>query len=143
MATKTPTKKPILTKAADWTAQNKYWLLAVAVLLAAGLSALWALDARRFAQLSAMRAEYTAVSAKLKTAESETAAARQALEQKTAALAAMQMANDRRVKEVTANAYRQAIDMPDDSLVDAYNAVISGARQRNAGRERADTGPEE
>lgn len=138
---KTPTKKPIPTRAADWIAQNKYWLLAVAVLLAAGLSALWALDAHRSAQLSAMRADYTAVSAKLKKAEAETAAARLALEQKTAALVAMQTANDRRIQEVTANAYKQARALSDDDLLAAYNRLIDGARSRNADRERADTGP--
>lgn len=140
---KTPTKKPILTRAADWIAQNKYWLLAVAVLLAAGLFALWALDAYRSAQLSAMRAEYTAVSARLKTAEAETAIARQALAEKTAALVGMQTDNDRRIREVTANAYKQARALSDDDLLAAYNRLIAGARSRNALRERADTGSEE
>lgn len=137
---KTPTKKPILTRAADWIAQNKYWLLAVAVLLAAGLFALWTLDAYRSAQLSAMRAEYTAVSARLKTAEAETAIARQALAEKTAALVGMQTDNDRRIREVTANAYKQARALSDDDLLAAYNRLITGARSRNVDRERADSG---
>lgn len=137
---KTPTKKPILTRAADWIAQNKYWLLAVAVLLAAGLFALWTLDAYRSAQLSAMRAEYTAVSARLKTAEAETAIARQALAEKTAELAALQASNDRRIQEVTANAYKQARALGDDDLLAAYNRLITGARSRNVDRERADSG---
>lgn len=142
METETPTKKPVLTEAADWTRQNKYWLLVLVMLLLAASFALWVLDARRSAQLSAMRADYTAVSAKLKTAEAETAAARQALEQKTAALAAIQTANDRCVKEVTANAYKQARALSDDDLLAAYNRLITGARSRNADRERTDTGSE-
>ena len=143
METETQTKMPILTKAADWTRQNKYWLLVLVMLLLAASFALWTLDAYRSAQLSAMRAEYTAVSARLKTAEAETAIARQALAEKTAALVAMQTDNDRRIREVTANAYKQARALSDDDLLAAYNRLIAGARSRNALRERADTGSEE
>ena len=139
----TQKKKTILTKAADWAKENKSWLLVLAALLLTVLLALWALDAHRSAQLSALRAEYAATTKKLKAAEAETEAARLELEEKTAALAALQTANDRHIREVTADAYKKARDLPDDSLVDAFNSVIAGARSRNADRERADTGSEE
>ena len=142
METETPTKKPVLTEAADWTRQNKYWLLVLVMLLLAASFALWVLDARRSAQLSALRAEYAATAEKLKAAEAEVQESRQRLAEKTAELVALQTANDRRVKEVTADAYKKARALPDDSLVDAFNALITGARQRNADRERADSGSE-
>lgn len=143
METETPTKKPVLTEAADWTRQNKYWLLVLVMLLLAASFALWVLDARRSAQLSALRAEYAATAEKLKAAEAEVQESRQRLAEKTAELVALQTANDRRVKEVTADAYKKARDLPDDSLVDAYNALITDARQRNVDRERTDTGSKE
>lgn len=140
METETPTKKPVLTEAADWTRQNKYWLLVLVMLLLAASFALWVLDARRSAQLSALRAEYAATAEKLKAAEAEVQESRQRLAEKTAELVALQTANDRRVKEVTADAYKKARALPDDSLVDAFNALITGARSRNVDRERADSG---
>ena len=136
----TQKKKTILTKAADWVRENKSWLLVLSVLLAAALLALWALDAHRSAQLSALRAEYAATTEKLNAAEAETEAARLELEEKTAALAALQTANDRHVEEVTVNAYKKARALSDDDLLAAYNRLISGARSRNADRERANTG---
>lgn len=142
MEAEAQTKTPILTEAADWTRQNKYWLLVLVMLLLAASFALWALDARRSAQLSALRAEYAATAEKLRTAEAEVQESRQRLAEKTAELVALQTANDRRVKEVTADAYKKARALPDDSLVDAFNALITGARQRNADRERADSGSE-
>jgi len=143
METEAQTKTPILTKAADWLGQNKYWLLVLAVLLLAALFALWALDAHHSAQLSALGAEYAVTAEKLRAAEAETAAAQKVLAEKTAALAALQRTNDRRIQEVTADAYKQARALPDDSLVDAFNALITGARQRNIDRERTDTDSEE
>ncbi|WP_302795298.1 hypothetical protein [Cloacibacillus evryensis] len=140
MTTEALTKKTILTKAADWVKANKSWLLVLAVLLAAALLALWALDAHRSAQLSALRAEYAAATEKLKAAEAETEAARKVLADKTAALAALQTANDRHIREVTADAYKKARALSDDDLLAAYNRLISGARSRNADRERANTG---
>ena len=140
METETQKKKTILTKAADWAKANKSWLLVLAVLLAAALLALWALDAHRSAQLSALRAEYAATTEKLNASEAETAAARKVLADKTAALAALQTANDRRIQEVTSNAYKQARALGDDDLLAAYNRLITGARQRNADRERTDSG---
>lgn len=141
MATETPVKiRTILTKAADWARRNKYWLLVLAVLLLTVLLALWALDAHRSVQLSALRAEYAVTAEKLRAAEAETAAARKELAEKTAALAALQTANDRHIQEVTANAYKQARALGDDDLLAAYNRLITGARQRNADRERTDSG---
>lgn len=135
METEAQTKTPILTKAADWAKRNKYWLCVLAVLLLAAL-----LDAHRSVQLSELRAEYAAIAEKLRAAEAEVQESRQRLAEKTAELAALQASNDRRIQEVTANAYKQARALPDDSLVDAFNALITGARQRNADRERADSG---
>lgn len=135
MEAEAQTKTPILTKAADWAKRNKYWLCVLAVLLLAAL-----LDAHRSVQLSELRAEYAATAEKLRTAEAEVQESRQRLAEKTAELAALQAANDRRVKEVTADAYKKARNLPDDSLVDAFNALITGARSRNADRERTDTG---
>lgn len=138
MGTETQTRTPILTKAADWVRQNKYWLCVLAVLLLAAL-----LDAHRSVQLSELRAEYAATAEKLRAAEAEVQESRQRLAEKTAELAALRTANDRRVKEVTSNAYKQARALGDDDLLAAYNRLITGARSRNADRERADTGSEE
>ena len=143
METETQTKMPILTKAADWTRQNKYWLLVLVMLLLAASFALWALDARRSAQLSALRAEYAATAEKLRAAEAEVQESRQRLAEKTAELAALRTANDRHIREVTSNAYKQARALGDDDLLAAYNRLITGARSRNADRERTDSSSEE
>jgi predicted negative regulator of RcsB-dependent stress response len=135
--------RAILTKAADWARQNKYCLCVLAVLLLAALLAFWALDAHRSVQLSELRAEYAATAEKLRAAEAETAAARKELAEKTAELAAQQASNDRRIQEVTSNAYKQARALGDDDLLAAYNRLITGARSRNADRERTDSSSEE
>ena len=135
METEAQTKTLILTKAADWAKRNKYWLCVLAVLLLAAL-----LDAHRSVQLSELRAEYAATAEKLRTAEAEVQESRQRLAEKTAELAALRTANDRHIREVTANAYKQARALGDDDLLAAYNRLITGARSRNVDRERADTG---
>ena len=136
METEAPMKsRAILTKAADWVRQNKYCLCVLAVLLLAAL-----LDAHRSVQLSELRAEYAAIAEKLRAAEAEVQESLQRPAEKTAELAALQASNDRRIQEVTSNAYKQARALGDDDLLAAYNRLISGARSRNVDRERADTG---
>ncbi|MEG1544866.1 MAG: hypothetical protein RR382_10145 [Tannerellaceae bacterium] len=137
METERQTKKQVLTKAADWIKENRYWLLALGVFLGAGLLALWALDAHRSAQLSALRTEYAATTEKLRAAEVEAEVARLVLTEKTEALAALQTDNDQKIKVVTLNAYKEARTIPDDRITDSLNALITGARGRNEDRDRA------
>ena len=125
--------KTPLKKAADWVKENRSWL----IVLVAGLLALWALDVHRSVQLSALQNDYTIVTGKLKVAESEAEAARTALSEKSAALIALQTANDQKIKVVTLNAYKEARAIPDDRITDSLNALISGARNRNEDRDRA------
>ncbi len=125
--------KTLLTKAADWVKENRSCL----IVLVAGLLALWALDVHRSAQLSALQNDYTIVTEKLKVAESKAEAARTALSEKSAALFAIQTANDQKIKVVTLNAYKEARAIPDDRITDSLNALISGARNRNENRDRA------
>lgn len=127
----------------NWLCEHKRQIIA-ALLMVGAAAALWSwMDDRHSAELAVLRNELAQNEQELQAAGRQAEDLRAQLARKQDEIEQLQRNNDRRVKEVTANAYKKARDLPDDSLVDAFNSVIAGARSRNADRERADTGSEE
>lgn len=131
-----------LSRAADWLASHSWQIALVAFLLLFALG-VWVRASETSREISELKSAYSESVEQLKTLEAETVRLKNELEKKQAEIAALQQANDRKIKEVTTSAYRKAYAVSDDDLLNAYNDVISGARRRNADRGRADTSPEE
>ena len=126
-----------------WLREHK-WQIVAALLIAIAALAVWVWmgDLHR-PRLAVLRNELAQNEQELQAASREVEELHAQLARKQEELEQLRRANDRRVKEVTTNAYRKARAISDDDLLAAYNLLISGARSRNAERERADTGPKE
>ena len=126
-----------------WLCEHK-WQIIAALLMVGAAAALWSwMDDRHSAELAVLQKEIAQNEQELQAAGRQAEDLRAQLARKQDEIEQLQRNNDRRVKEVTVNAYKKARALSDDDLLAAYNRLISGARSRNADRERADTGPEE
>lgn len=124
----------------QWLYDHK-WQIVMVLLLVGAAAALWAwIEDRHSAELAALRNELARNEQELQTASRQVEELRAQLGRKQEEIAQLQRTNDRRIQEVTSNAYKQARALGDDDLLAAYNRLISGARSRNVDRERADTG---
>lgn len=124
----------------QWLYDHK-WQIVTVLLLVGAAAALWAwIEDRHSAELAVLRNELARNEQELQAASRQVEELRAQLGRKQEEIAQLQRTNDRHIQEVTANAYKQARALGDDDLLAAYNRLISGARSRNADRERADTG---
>ena len=131
--------KTALKKAADWLTSHK-WHIAGLLLIALLLCGRHYSTAR---EISSLRSAYAQSVEQVRQLEDEVTSLRVELDRKKEEIVRLQERHDRAIREVTADAYRKARTLSDDELLAAYNRLIVGARQRNAERERADTGSEE
>ena len=123
-----------------WLCEHK-WQIIAALLMVGVAAALWSwMDDRHSAELAVLQKELAQNEQELQAAGRQAEDLRAQLARKQDEIEQLQRNNDRRVKEVTVNAYKKARALSDDDLLAAYNRLISGARSRNADRERADTG---
>lgn len=133
--------KDKLSRAADWLASHKWHLvgLALIVLLLCGV---WV---RHYSarEISSLRSAYAQSVEQVRALEDEVTSLKVELNRKKEEIVRLQQEHDRAIREVTADAYRKARTLSDDELLAAYNKLISGARSRNAERERSDTSAEE
>lgn len=124
----------------QWLYDHK-WQIVTVLLLVGVAAALWAwIEDRHSAELAVLRNELARNEQELQWASRQVEELRAQLGRKQEEIAQLQRTNDRRIQEVTSNAYKQARALGDDDLLAAYNRLISGARSRNVDRERADTG---
>ena len=124
----------------QWLYDHK-WQIVMVLLLVGAAAALWAwIEDRHSAELAVLRNELARNEQELQWASRQVEELRAQLGRKQEEIAQLQRTNDRRIQEVTSNAYKQARALGDDDLLAAYNRLISGARSRNVDRERADTG---
>ena len=137
------TVKTWLKKAADWLASHKWHIVGLA-LIALLLCGIWVRHSSTAREISSLRSAYAQNVKQVRQLEDEVTSLRVELDRKKEEIVRLQQEHDRAIKEVTANAYRKARTLSDDELLDAYNRLISGARSRNAERERrTDTSAEE
>ena len=134
--------KEWIAQAADWIKSNK-WRLILGGVLAILALALWLRDCSIRRELSSLSSAYAQSVERVKTLEAETQKLKTELDRKREEIVELQKSNDKAIREVTGNAYRKARNLSDAQLLDAYNALIAGARSRNAERERTDTSAEE
>ena len=124
----------------QWLYDHK-WQIVMVLLLVGAAAALWAwIEDRHSAELAVLRNELARNDQELQWASRQVEELRAQLGRKQEEIAQLQRTNDRRIQEVTSNAYKQARALGDDDLLAAYNRLITGARSRNVDRERADTG---
>lgn len=124
----------------QWLYDHK-WQIVTVLLLVGAAAALWAwIEDRHSAELAVLRNELARNDQELQAASRQVEELRAQLGRKQEEIAKLQRTNDRRIQEVTSNAYKQARALGDDDLLAAYNRLITGARSRNVDRERADTG---
>ena len=124
----------------QWLYDHK-WQIVTVLLLVGVTAALWAwIEDRHSAELAVLRNELARNEQELQTASQQVEELRAQLGRKQEEISQLQRTNDRRIQEVTSNAYKQARALGDDDLLAAYNRLITGARQRNADRERTDSG---
>ncbi|ANZ45432.1 hypothetical protein [Cloacibacillus porcorum] len=124
----------------QWLYDHK-WQIVTVLLLVGVAAALWAwIEDRHSAELAVLRNELARNEQELQTASQQVEELRAQLGRKQEEISQLQRTNDRRIQEVTSNAYKQARALGDDDLLAAYNRLITGARQRNADRERTDSG---
>lgn len=133
--------KTALKKAADWLASHK-WHIAGLALIALLLCGVWVRHSSTVREISSLRSAYAQSVEQVKQLEDKVTSLQTALDRKQEEIYRLQQEHDRAIKEVTADAYRKARTLSDDELLAAYNRLISGARQRNADRERTDTSTE-
>lgn len=134
--------KDKLSLAADWLASHKWYIVGLA-LIALLLSGVWVRHSSTAREISSLKSAYAQSVEQVKQLEDKVTSLRAELDRKQEEIYRLQQEHDRAIKEVTADAYRKARTLSDDELLAAYNRLISGARSRNADRERADTGSEE
>ena len=134
--------KDKLSRAADWLSSHK-WHIAGLALIALLFCGVWARHSSTARELSSLRSAYAQSVEQVRQLEDEVTSLRVELDRKKEEIVQLQQEHDRAIREVTADAYRKARTLSDDELLAAYNRLIDGARQRNAERERADTGFEE
>ena len=124
----------------QWLYDHK-WQIVTVLLLVGVAAALWAwIEDRHSAELAVLRNELARNEQELQTASQQVEELRAQLGRKQEEISQLQRTNDRRIQEVTSNAYKQARALGDDDLLAAYNRLITGARSRNVDRERADSG---
>ena len=136
------TVKTVLKRAADWLASHK-WHIAGLLLITLLLCGVWVRHSSTAREISSLRSAYAQSVEQVKQLEDKVTSLRVALDRKREEIVRLQQEHDRAIREVTADAYRKARTLSDDELLAAYNKLISGARQRNAERERTDTSAEE
>ena len=134
--------KDKLGRAADWLSSHK-WHIAGLLLIALLLCGVWMRHYSTAREISSLRSAYAQSVEQVRQLEDEVTSLKVELDRKKEEIVQLQERHDRAIKEVTADAYRKARTLSDDELLAAYNKLISGARSRNADRERADTGSEE
>ena len=134
--------KTLLSKAADWLASHK-WHIVCALLLILLLCGVWVRHSSTAREISSLRSAYAQSVEQVRQLEDEVTSLCVELDRKKEEIVQLQERHDRAIREVSANAYRKARTLSDDELLDAYNRLISGARSRNADRERTDTSAEE
>ena len=134
--------KDKLSRAADWLSSHK-WHIAGLALIALLLCGVWVRHSSTAREISSLRSAYAQSVEQVKQLEDKVTSLRAALDRKREEIVRLQQEHDRAIREVTADAYRKARTLSDDELLAAYNKLISGARSRNADRERTDTSAEE
>lgn len=134
--------KDKLSRAADWLSSHK-WHIAGLALIALLLCGVWVRHSSTAREISSLRSAYAQSVEQVRQLEDEVTYLRVELDRKKEEIVQLQERHDRAIREVSANAYRKARTLSDDELLDAYNRLISGARSRNADRERTDTSAEE
>lgn len=134
--------KDKLSRAADWLVLHK-WHIAGLLLIALLLCGVWVRHSSTAREISSLRSAYAQSVKQVRALEDEVTSLRVELDRKKEEIVRLQHDHDREIREVTANAYSKARTLSDDELLAAYNKLISGARSRNADRERADTSAEE
>ena len=134
--------KDKLSRAADWLVLHK-WHIAGLALIALLLCGVWVRHSSTAREISSLRSAYAQSVEQVRALEDEVTSLRVELDRKCEEIVQLQERHDRAIREVTADAYRKARTLSDDELLAAYNHLITGARQRNADRERADTSAEE
>lgn len=134
--------KDKLGRAADWLSSHK-WHIAGLALIALLLCGVWVRHSSTAREISSLRSAYAQSVEQVRALEDEVTSLRVELDRKREEIVRLQQEHDRAIREVTADAYRKARTLSDDELLAAYNKLISGARSRNAERERADTSAEE
>ena len=133
--------KDKLSRAADWLVLHKWHLIGLA-LIALLLCGVWVRHSSTSREISSLRSAYAQSVEQVKQLEDKVTSLQTALDRKQEEIYRLQQEHDRKIREVTADAYRKARTLSDDELLAAYNRLIDGARQRNAERERTDTSPE-
>ena len=134
--------KDKLGRAADWLSSHK-WHIAGLALIALLLCGVWVRHSSTEREISSLRSAYAQSVEQVRALEDEVTSLRVELDRKKEEIVQLQESHDRAIREVTADAYRKARTLSDDELLAAYNKLISGARSRNAERERRDSRSEE
>ena len=131
-----------LSRAGDWLASHRWHIVGV-VLVALLLCGVWAKHSSTAREISSLRSAYAQSVEQVRVLEDKVTSLQTELDRKQEEIYRLQQEHDRKIREVTADAYRKARTLSDDELLAAYNRLIDGARQRNADRERRDSRAEE
>lgn len=99
--------------------------------------ALIAFNRYKSGELADLSAAYQSNLATLKVLEEKVISLENELSKKQEEISRLQADNDKKVKELANNAYKEAHNLSDDDLSSAFDGLISGARRRNAERERS------
>lgn len=134
--------KKKLSAAGDWLSSHKWHIVGLA-LVALLLCGVWAKHSSTAREISSLRSAYAQSVEQVRVLEDKVTSLQATLDRKQEEIYRLQQEHDRKIREVTADAYHKARTLSDDELLAAYNRLIDGARQRNADRERTDTSAEE
>lgn len=88
-------------------------------------------------ELSTLTAAYQSNLETFKILSEKVTSLENELSRKQEEISRLQVENDRKVKELANNAYKEAHNLNDDDLSGALDSLISSARRRNEERERS------
>ena len=126
----------MIEKIKKWLEEHKRQIIIglAAFILIVGLIAY---NRYKSAELKDLTAAYQTNLESLKVLDEKIEFLENELSRKQIEISRLQTDNDKKVKELTNNAYKEAHNLSDDDLSSAFDGLISGARRRNEERERS------
>jgi FAD/FMN-containing dehydrogenase len=119
-------KSFLSTPAGLWTAV----IIAVLLVMLAG----WGWNRHLDGKMGALEGQIQANEVKIEAYEARTKAILEQIRSQEAQIASLQAKNDALIREVGKDAFKKAYSTPDSGVPAAFNALIDGARKRNAQR---------
>lgn len=126
----------MIEKIKKWIEEHKRQIIIglAAFILVVGLIAY---NRHKSAELKDLTAAYQTNLESLKVLDEKIEFLENELSRKQVEISQLQADNDRKVKELANNAYKEAHNLSDNDLSGAFDSFISGARRRNEERERS------